>query len=135
MFDVANVIKNNSFISDAVVLSMPTIDNPNNLVAHIAWRDEEPANKKELIEILNDQLFHFLPEGITLSAYAEHGIMLPYSPTTLKKDKNAMSKQTTGYIQVIDGELNNVEFILNNDGKYSQNCAIIKEGKIKTLRK
>ena len=61
--------------------------------------------------------------------------MLPYSPTTLKKYKNRMSKQTTGYIQVIDGQVNSIEYILNKNGKYSQKCAIIDERKVKSLKR
>ena len=91
--------------------------------------------KKDFIEQLNDQLSDIYTEDIKVSAYSEHEGMLPYSPTTLKKDKNRMSKQTSGYVQVIDGELNNIEFILNDNGKYSQKCAIIKKDKVRNLKR
>ena len=44
--------------------------------------------------------------------------MLPPSPTTLKKDKNKMSKQTFGYVDVVDGELGDVTFIPTDNGNY-----------------
>lgn len=53
--------------------------------------------------------------------YAEHDIMLPYSPTTLKKDKNKMSNQTNGYIQVIDDEIRQIEFMPTESGVYNIN--------------
>lgn len=132
LFDVANKVKENPFIDDCIVLSMPTKDNDNNLVAHIVWKDDVTNEQKtEYIELMNNQLNEFLPDGVCVSGYCEHDTMLPYSPTTIKKDKNKMSKTTTGYVQVIDGKMNKIEFILNEDGKYSQKCAIMKENKIK----
>lgn len=134
LFDIANKIKENRFIDDAVVLSMPTEKSINSLVAHIVWSDNVLYERKqEYIEAMNKQLKDFLPSGIEVLAYSEHDIMLPYSPTTLKKDKNKMSKQTTGYVQVIDGKMNDVEFVLNENGKYSQKCDIIEKDKVKHL--
>ena len=49
-----------------------------------------------------------------ISTFAFHDTMLPYSPTTLKIDKNSMSKQTDGYVKVIDGKLTDIRF--NNLG-------------------
>ena len=46
--------------------------------------------------------------------------MLPYSPTTLKKDKNGMSKQTTGYIQLVDGQLVDVSYVKQDGDIYEQ---------------
>ena len=130
LFDVENRIRKNDFIHDVVVLSMPTEDNDNNLVAHIVWDDKVlQEEKREYIERMNKDLKEFLPNGVVVSAYSEHDTMLPYSPTTLKKDKNGMSKQTLGYVQVIDGELKKVEFILNDSGKYTQEYAIIEENR------
>ena len=136
LFDVANKIKENEFIDDAIVLSMPTEENCNNLVAHIVWSGSPSENDKQTyIETMNEQLDKFLPSDVEVSAYSEHDIMLPYSPTTLKKDKNKMSSQTSGYVQVIDGKLNNIEFILNENGKYSQKCAIMIKDRVKSLRR
>ena len=136
LFDVANKLKENEFIDDAIILSMPTEDNENNLVAHIVWSNQvNEEDKKTYIELMNEQLASFLPTEVEVSAYSFHDIMLPYSPTTLKKDKNKMSKQTTGYVQVIDGEINSIEFNLNENGKYSQKCAIMDKDKVKSLRR
>ena len=136
LFDIANKLKENEFINDAIVLSMPTDENDNNLVAHIVWNEEMSSDdKKACIELMNDQLNEFLPNGVVVSAYSEHDGMLPYSPTTLKKDKNKMSKQSSGYIQVVNGETNSIEFILNENGKYSQKCAIMDKDRVKSLRR
>lgn len=118
MFDVANKIKEFKFIDDAIVLSMPTNDNPYNLVAHIVINKDYEKNKELCYELLDKELKKYLPNGVVVSAYSEHDTMLPYSPTTLKKDKNKMSKQTTGYVQIVDNEINNVEFIPSENGKY-----------------
>ena len=135
-FDIANRIKLHSFIADAVVLSMPTEENDNNLVAHIVWDANVcEDDKKEYIEILNYELRKFLPSEITVSAYYIHDKKLPVSPTAFKTDKIKMASETKGYVQVIDGKMNDVEFILNNSGKYSQKCAIINNEKVKILKR
>ena len=134
LFDVENMLRQNSFIKDVMVLSMPIDKNPNNLVAHIVWDDNvSEDSKKEYIGIMNEQLSNFLPKDIDLSSYAEHDTMLPYSPTTLKKDKNRISKQTTGYFQLIDGKMYSVEYILSANGIYTKKCDIIEENKVKSL--
>ena len=119
MFDVANELKKNDFIDDAIVLNMPTVDNDNSLVAHIVWSETANENSiKEYIDKMNSQMQSYLPEGVKLVAYAEHDVMLPYSPTTLKKDKNRLSKQYDGYIQSNEDGLVNMEFAPNEDCKY-----------------
>ncbi len=81
------------------------------MVAHIVWRNScDEQEKKGCLTALNKAVEESFPKGIQISAYAEHDGMLPYSPTTLKKDKNKMSKQTTGYVQVIDGQLRDIVF-------------------------
>ena len=136
LFDIANKIKEHDFIDDALVLSMPTEDNEYNLVAHIVWsNDFTEKEKQSYIELINSELSVFLPKGVQISAYGEHNTMLPYSPTTLKRDKNKMSKQLAGYIQVIDGKTYAVEYIRNQNGKYSQKCIEIGLNKVKKLKK
>lgn len=136
LFDVANKIKEKEFIDDAIVLCMPTDENENNLVAHIVWNPEiDNVSKKEYIEELNESLQAFLPVEVEVSAYSEHDVMLPYSSTTMKKDKNKLSKQTNGYMRVTNGELSKVEFVLNENGKYTQKYDIMEKSKILNLRK
>lgn len=67
---------------------------------------------------------NYLPQSISMAAYSVHNTMLPYSPITLKKDKYKMSKQTEGFIQVIDDKLCNVQFVMKSDGVYEM---VIKE--------
>ena len=119
LFDIANKIKENPFIDDAIILCMPTKENDNNLVAHIVWdKNVLSDDKQQYFEILNAQLMEYLPSDIEVSGYSVHETMLPYSPTTLKKDKNKMSQETLGYVQIIDGKLKDVDFVMDEDGKY-----------------
>ena len=132
LFDVANKIKENKYIDDAIVLRMPTENNDNNLVAHIVWSEMLTDEQKvAVIENMNNKLANYLPEGVVLSAYAEHGAMLPYSPTTLKKDKNKLAQQTVGYFQVRDEKMYSVEFI--HKDKYI--IKILPKDKVKILSK
>ena len=96
---------------------MPAENGGFNLVAHIVWNS--PQNEREKADhftVLNKAVEDSFPEGICIAAYAEHEGMLPYSPTTLKKDKNKMSKQMTGYLQVIGNQLRTIHFEQNTDG-------------------
>ena len=110
LFDIANVIKEKEYINDAIVLPVPEQDPIKNLVAHIVWDENiKEEDKVKHLEDLNKTLLDYLPEPLYLYAYAEHQGMLPYSPTTLKKDKNKLFKQTTGFYQVHDGKLEKIE--------------------------
>ena len=115
LFDVEVALKKFDFIDDAIVLLMPSDDNQYNLVAHIVLKEKDDEDLATYIEQLNEGMANFLPKGVYLDSYSVHDTMLPYSPTTLKKDRNGLSKQTAGYFQVIDGELNKVTYIPKND--------------------
>lgn len=117
LFDIANKIKENERIDDAIVLPMPTEDGGFNLAAHIVWsKPSTEEEKAECLTALNKAVEEAFPEGIRIAAWAEHDGMLPYSPTTLKKDKNKLSKQMEGYVQVVDGALEAIEFEPVGDG-------------------
>ena len=136
LFDVEVLIKENDCISDAVVLSKPTQNNEYNLVAHIVWADDYTNDqKKEFIAQINQQLAEFLPKEVVVSGFAEHDKMLPYSPTSLKKDRNGMLAQNEGYLQTANDQLINVNFIKNENGQYSTQCAIIEQDRVKKLKK
>ena len=106
LFDIANKIMEQEFIDDAIVLPFPGQNTPVRVAAHIVWNGHfSEADKAEYLTELNRIMKSYLPEEISLYVYAEHEGMLPYSPTTLKKDKNKMSRQTTGFVQVADGKL------------------------------
>ena len=136
LFDVANVIRDNDYIDDAMVLSMPTTENKNNLVAHIVWKENvDESMKVELIKEMNEQLKEFLPEEVEVSAFAAHKGVLPYSPTTLKKDKNGLSRQYSGYVQVINDKLYDVDFTPYDVRVYSKTVAFKEKSKVKSLFK
>ncbi len=57
--------------------------------------------------------------GVNMDTFAFYDIMLPYSPTTLKKDKNKMYKQEDGYIRIRDGHIERVRMISRKNGLFS----------------
>ena len=122
LFDIAYKVKEKEFIDDAIVLPMKTNEETVSLVAHIVWDGKPTAGEqKQYIEELNASMNEYLPGSMSMVAYSVHDVMLPYSPTTLKKDKNRMAKQTTGFIQVVDGQIKQVEFVPDENGIYKIN--------------
>lgn len=118
LFDLANCLKVDPSIDDAIVIKMPVEDNELVLTAHIVWDKAVRKEKREETLIrLNDRIKSFEPE-IRISAYAYHDVMLPYSPTTLKKDKNKMAQQMEGYVQIEEGKLRSIRFVETENGKY-----------------
>ena len=106
LFDIANKIKEKENIDDAIVLSIPAENGGFKLVAHIVWsKTMNDREKADCLTALNKAVEESFPDGIRIFAYAEHDGMLPYSPTTLKKDRNRMSQQKNGYVQAVDGKL------------------------------
>ncbi len=100
LFDVANAIKKNPAISDAVVLNITEQNDMTKLYAHLEWANG--LNEAEKITALNkiDKVIKLhLPQEMEIAGYAEHD-RIPYSPTTLKKDKNRLAKQKDGYFRV-----------------------------------
>lgn len=115
LFDIANKIKENEAINDAIVLPMETIEK-NTLVAHIVWNENINENDKmDYLQIIQNSLIDYLPSDVHIVGYASHEGMLPYSPTTLKKDKNKLAKQTTGYVCLEKNKLLSIKFELKNN--------------------
>lgn len=106
LFDIANKIKEKDYIDDAVVMPISSQGQEKQLAVHIVWTNKlSDAEKVQRVTELNEMLNDYLPSELVVFGYAEHEEMLPYSPTTLKKDKNRMSKQRDGYYQVVEGKL------------------------------
>ncbi len=105
LFDIANRIKEKEYIDDAIVIDKSTDPESVNLVAHIVWDASVKNEDKErnLID-LTECIKQYEP-SVKLNTFAFHDVMLPYSPTTLKKDKNRMANQKEGFVQVIDGKI------------------------------
>ena len=130
LFDIANLIRSKEYISDVMILQKPTANNEYNLVAHIVWdKNVKEEDKPLYIDELTQMLKSYLPAPLELTTFAEHDIILPVSPTTLKKDKNKMAMQNDGYVQLIDGNLKNVEFVMQEDGQYNIEPVIKEEVK------
>lgn len=118
LFDVANKIKERPYISDAIVLQMTLSNDKTNAVAHIVWdAGVKESDFTNYLKELNEDIKNYEPE-INLCAYDFPDVMLPYSPTTLKKDKNKMSKQLDNYVQVVDEKMVNIRFRDAGNGKY-----------------
>ena len=120
LFDIANKIKENRFIDDAIVLDKPIDHDSVNLVAHIVWdKDVKEAEKADHLRKILECVKQYEPD-VNLISFAVHDVMLPYSPTTLKKDKNKMAKQLGGFVQLIDGQIKEIRFCEDkNDCYYS----------------
>lgn len=110
LFDLANKIKELECISDAVVLKKPVENEPLNLVAHIVWSDEVEDDEKKAHLIRITQMIKQYEPNLNLNTFAFHNNMLPYSLTTLKTDKNRMSKQLDGYVKVTGSEISTYTF-------------------------
>lgn len=120
LFDIANVIKQQKYVNDCMVFKKPTDENENNLVAHIVWSNKMTFDEKcACIYELNQIMEQYLNNGFVLNTYFEHEHLLPYSPTTLKRDANLMNSQLNGYIQMVDGVLKTVNFVETENGKYT----------------
>ena len=118
LFDIANKIKEKNYIDDAIVLEKPIEQDKVNLVAHIVWsKDVEDINKENYLKELTEFIKQY-ESGINLCTYAFHDGMLPYSPTTLKKDKNKMAKQNDGYVMVTDKGIEKIFFSDADNGLY-----------------
>jgi acyl-CoA synthetase (AMP-forming)/AMP-acid ligase II len=100
LFDIENEIKQDDKIGDAIVLTIPELNDATKLFAHIEWLDgTSDEEKASSLVSIDKHMKEFLPSGLSIEGYAEHK-RLPYSPTTLKKDKNKLSKQKDGYFTV-----------------------------------
>lgn len=134
LFDIANKIKENDNIIDAIVLKMPTIDNNNSLVAHIAVNNKlEYEELKNIIQEINEKLKLYLPSGIVVDSYFLHDSMIPYSLMTMKKDRHGLAKQTKGYFNVVDDQIVKIEYLPFDSCRFIKKCDIIKQEKNKSL--
>lgn len=119
LFDIANKIRSNPSINDVIVNAMPLNSYEKSLVAHIVYKDNiKDEGKKECLEQLDNELEKFLPQNIRIDGYKEHPITIKSSPTTAKKDRNALMQEVDGYMKVIDGEVYNVSYVNDEKGYY-----------------
>lgn len=101
---MANKIKKNPAISDAVVLNATGQPDSTKLYAHIEWADKvDEVDKISCLKEIDEAVRKILPAGIEIAGFAEHD-RIPYSPTTLKKDKNRLFGQKGGYFKIVNNE-------------------------------
>jgi len=113
LFDIGYLIKSEDFIYDAMVFRKG-----DDLVAHITWNgDYTLAEKTEYIRKLNELL---KSNQIEVCAFKEYDRYLPYSATTLKKDRNLMMAQSNDFIQVDGDTLYYYDYIKDDSGNYQR---------------
>ena len=117
LFDIAYKLKEKDYIYDAIILEKKIDNEQISVVAHIVWDKSAKENKIDYLKDMTETVMQYEPE-VNLCAYAYHERMLPYSPTTLKKDKNRMSEQNEGYVQVFDDKIINICFQEIGNGTY-----------------
>ena len=96
LFDLSENIKEFDFVSDAMVLPWNGDYSSKRVSVHLVWNglfnnDDKLSKLKQIETLLKD----ILPADIFVEGYAEYEEMLPYSPTTLKKDRNKMATKTS----------------------------------------
>ena len=129
LFDIMYLIKSKEYIYDAMIFMKE-----NKFIAHIVWNEEYSISQKaEYIKELNELVQN---EGLNITAYKEHYINLPYSQTTLKKDRTLMANQCNDLIQVENDELYYYDLIddENNSQRITKKCQV-QEKTIKKRKK
>lgn len=111
LFDINNAIRTNPAITDAMVVSIPTVNNTISLVAHISMDCSQ--NNENIPSILSSIDEYLESLGYSVDGYKIHDKSLPYSPTTLKKDKSGMSKDFENIIKVVNDEVYDVKYTLS----------------------
>ena len=119
LFDVAQKLMEKEYIKDALVLEKPIEHDAVNLVAHIVWNEtvKESDRQAHLLD-LYEHIKQYEPM-VNLCVFAYHEGMLPYSPTTLKKDRNRMFEQSDNYCMVETDHVVAVRFTKSDGELYS----------------
>ncbi len=120
LFDIEEIIKGQDYIDDVIVIEKPIDKNIVNLVAHIVWNENVSNDMKvSYLQEISERIKKIEP-GVRLCTYAIHDGMLPYSPTTLKKDRNKMMNQKEGYIQIFEHKMKNIYYDDLGNGIYRE---------------
>lgn len=126
MFDVANEIRKNGAVADVIVNAMPSGENDYSLVAHIVFNEQiDEENKNSYLTEIDEELVKSMP-NIKIAGYKEHPITIKSSPTTAKKDRNALMKELTGYKKIVDNQEYSLDFEKTGSENYSL-CYTLKE--------
>lgn len=98
-FDIAGVILENEAIRDAIILPVDDSEDKK-YIAHIAWEFEvSEMDKENALKEIFRRTKEYLPQDVKLVGYKSYGNMLPYSPTTFKKDRHKMLAESSDYIR------------------------------------
>ena len=101
LFDLSERITEFDCIDDAIVLPWKGDYSSKRVTVHLVWSCAlNFEEKKSKLQQINESLKDLLPSDIIVEGYAEYDNMLPYSPTTLKKDRNMMASHDENLIRL-----------------------------------
>lgn len=93
LVDVAETIRRECDCADVIVLSGSGNGGDIRLFAHVAWdRKKTAEQREEEMKKADAALQQMLSGKVGSVGYVSYEEVLPYSPTTLKKDKNRMTE-------------------------------------------
>ena len=118
LFDIANMIKDDTNILDAVVFSIPLAEGGNSLLAHIIFEPNFYGDKNKELELIDKYLEVAFDGAVKIDGYKEHDRAFTISQTTAKMDRTKMYHDREGYTKIQDGEEYNVELKDTLNGPY-----------------
>ncbi|MBR3210940.1 MAG: acyl--CoA ligase [Bacilli bacterium] len=116
LFDIANKIKEDKNIKDAIVFSIPLADNSSILLAHIVFEDYFYGDKNKELELIDQYLELVFDGELVIAGYKEHVDGFVVSPTSSKVDRNAMYHEKDDYKKIVNGEELVIGLIESEDG-------------------
>lgn len=134
LFDIANEIKEDRNILDAIVFAIPLADGGTSLLAHVIFEPNFYGDKNKELELIDGYLKVVFNGDVEISGYKEHDKAFTISPTTAKIDRNKMFNDRENYRKVIGGELYNVD-LLDTDVGTVVSVDKMEKGENKVFRK
>lgn len=134
LFDIANEIKEDRNILDAIVFAIPLADGGTSLLAHVIFEPNFYGDKNKELELIDGYLKAVFNGDVEISGYKEHDKAFTISPTTAKIDRNKMFNDRENYRKVIGGELYNVD-LLDTDVGTVVSVDKMEKGENKVFRK
>jgi len=132
LFDIANTIREDQNIEDAMVFSIPLATGENALLAHVIFEPNFYGDRNKELELIDKYLDLAFKGEVTIDGYKEHERAFTISPTTAKADRNMMYHDQSDYKKIIDGEEYTVDLVEEKDGLIK---TISKKEKGKILQK
>ena len=118
LFDIANTIRRNLNVEDAMVFAIPLANGKKALMAHVIFEPTFYGDKKAELENIDYQLKEAFNGEVVIDGYKEYERAFIISPTTAKADRKAMYKDRRGYKKIVDGEEYLVDLIDGPNGTF-----------------